>query len=542
MTDRLDLLPRYREELEALLREYVPEAEVWAYGSRVNGRSHEASDLDLALRSPGLEPLGHEYVELVEALEQSNIPILVQAHDWARLPESFHLEIERDYVVVQQGADRSEWRSMPFSKAVLVNPPVQLKRGTEYPFVDMAAVNPGIRWAYAERQRNHSGGGSRFQDGDTLMARITPCLENGKIARYRALGGVAAAHGSTEFIVIRGRLGVTDNEFAYYLTQSPVLRDYSVSQMTGTSGRQRVPTAALDHIDVALPPLPEQRSIAHILGALDDKIELNRQMNRTLEQMARAIFQDWFVDFGPVRAKLEGREPYLPPELWTLFPDRLMDSELGEIPEGWEVKALGDCIDAARGLSYKGSGLSSGGMPMHSLNSVYEGGGYKDDGIKFYNGDFQERHVTQPGDVLVANTEQGHDRLLIGFAAIVPKRFGDKGLFSHHIYRVRPKNSCSLSADFVCQLLNTKATHDTISGYATGTTVNMLPVDALASPTVVVPPTQLVNTFTLVAEMTRMRQEFLVAESHHLAALRDALLPKLVSGELRVGELSEVWR
>ena len=259
-------------------------------------------------------------------------------------------------------------------------------------------------------------------------------------------------------------------------------------------------------------------------------------MNQTLEEMARAIFQDWFVDFGPVRTKLEGREPYLPPELWDLFPDRLVDSELGEVPEGWGVKALGDCIDAARGLSYKGSGLSSGGMPMHNLNSVCEGGGYKDEGIKFYNGDFQERHMTQPGDVLIANTEQGHDRLLIGFAAIVPKRFGDNGLFSHHIYRIRPKSSCSPSPDFVCQLLNTKAMHDTVSGYATGTTVNMLPVDALRIPGIVIPPTRLVASFSAMAETARSRQEELIGESRSLAAQRDALLPKLVSGEVRVRE------
>ncbi len=103
MTDRLRLPCRYRERLEALLRQHVPAAEVWAYGSRVNGRSHEGSDLDLALRSPTLEPLGGEYHELVEALEESNIPILIQVHDWARLPESFQREIERDYVVVQRG-------------------------------------------------------------------------------------------------------------------------------------------------------------------------------------------------------------------------------------------------------------------------------------------------------------------------------------------------------------------------------------------------------------------------------------------------------
>ena len=113
MTDRLDLPRRYREQLEALLHKHVPDADAWAYGSRVSGRSHDGSDLDLVLRSSTLEPLGYEYVELVEALEQSNIPILVQAHDWARLPERSHREIERDYVVVQEGSiptTSGEWR------------------------------------------------------------------------------------------------------------------------------------------------------------------------------------------------------------------------------------------------------------------------------------------------------------------------------------------------------------------------------------------------------------------------------------------------
>ena len=102
MIDRLMLSPRHRRLLEALLQKHVPNVEVWAYGSRVNGAAHDASDLDLALRSPTLEPLGTEFAELVEALEESNIPILVQVHDWARLPESFQREIQRDYVAVQR--------------------------------------------------------------------------------------------------------------------------------------------------------------------------------------------------------------------------------------------------------------------------------------------------------------------------------------------------------------------------------------------------------------------------------------------------------
>ena len=315
-----------------------------------------------------------------------------------------------------------------------------------------------------------------------------------------------------------------------------------VSLMQGLNAGSALPNmnlGMLRSLPVRFPPLPEQRAIAHILGSLDDKIELNRRMNETLEEMARALFKSWFVDFDPVRAKMDGRWrrgqslPGLPADLYDLFPDRLVPSELGEIPERWEVKALKDCIDTARGLSYKGSGLSSRGVPMHNLNSVYEGGGYKEEGIKYYNGDHKARHVAQPGDVLVANTEQGHDRLLIGFAAIVPERLGDCGLFSHHIYRVRPKSPSVLSPDFLCQLLNTQVIHDTVSGYANGTTVNMLPVDALSIPSIVLPSLQLIAIYSTIAESARTRQDRIIAESHALAAQRDALLPRLVSGEVR---------
>ena len=209
-----------------------------------------------------------------------------------------------------------------------------------------------------------------------------------------------------------------------------------------------------------------------------------------------------------------------------------MDSELGEIPEEWEVKGLGDCIDVERGLSYKGSGLSTSGVPMHNLNSIYEGGGYKDDGIKYYNGDYQPRHVVKPGEAIVANTEQGHDRLLIDFAAIVPKRFGDLGLFSHHIYQVRPKSSLGLTREYICQLLNTHVMHDAVSGYATGTTVNMLPIDALRIPEIVVPPKELVTTFSTIAAAARIKREQFIEESRALAAQRAAQPERLVSGEL----------
>ena len=134
---------------------------------------------------------------------------------------------------------------------------------------------------------------------------------------------------------------INDVEFRYiyYVMCSRDYRNEILASCTGTTVKHTSPER-IKQYRFLLPPKEEQRAIAHVLGTLDDKVELNRRMNRTLEEMARAIFQDWFVDFGPTRAKMEGQEPYLPPELWDLFPDELVDSELGEIPAGWEVSEL----------------------------------------------------------------------------------------------------------------------------------------------------------------------------------------------------------
>jgi type I restriction enzyme S subunit len=248
-------------------------------------------------------------------------------------------------------------------------------------------------------EREYKGSGSRFINGDTLFARITPCLENGKTAFVDVLSENEVAHGSTEFIVLRGKEGVTDNLFVYYLSRSDRFRRYAIKSMTGTSGRQRVQIGSIENYEFLLPPLEEQKRIAHILGTLDDKIELNQRMNETLEAIARAIFKSWFVDFDPVRAKMAG-EPYpLPDTVMALFPDEMVESELGMIPKGWEIGKLGDEFKVVMGQSPPGSSYNEEGK-----------------GIAFYQGrtDFgfrypservfctEPKRFAEPGDTLVS--------------------------------------------------------------------------------------------------------------------------------------------
>ncbi len=358
MTDRLALPPRYRDQLEALLSKHVPGVEVWAYGSRVNGSSHGGSDLDLVLRGPALEPLDGGFYDLLEGIEKSNIPILVQAHDWAMLPESFQREIERDYVVIQECTNRTvagKRRDVPFAQ--LLEEPVRNGiykkkefhgRGVKVVNMGELFANPRLRDVHMRRVELSESERHRLnvQSGDLLFARRSLVAEGaGKCSVVLEINEPTTFESS----IIRARPDPTkaDSLFLSYYFNSPIglhaldtiRRHVAVAGITGTD---------LAQLPVEVPPLPTQRVIAHVLGTLDDKIELNRRMNETLEQMARALFKSWFVDFEPVRAKIDGRWrrgeslPGLPAEHYDLFPDRLVDSELGEIPEGWEMKALGE--------------------------------------------------------------------------------------------------------------------------------------------------------------------------------------------------------
>ena len=427
-----------------------------------------------------------------------------------------------------------ERRNMPFSEAVLINPRVLLERGKTYPFVGMSTVNAGFRCAHAIEQRKYSGGGSRFRTGDTLMARIAPCLENGKIARYCALDTSEPAHGSTEFIVIRVRTNVTDTEFCYYLTQWEEVRSYVIGQMTGTSGRQRVPTESLNYLTVPVPPLPDQRAIAHILGTLDDKIELNRRMNETLEAMARALFKSWFVDFDPVRAKMAGRDTGLPKHLADLFPDRLVESELGMIPEGWKVRPLGDLVETVKGRSYKSKELIESETALVTLKSFARGGGYRPEGLKSFSGTYKSDQVVDPGEIVIACTDVTQAADVIGRPAIVKTAATYRTLVaSLDTLIVRPSHQGMTRAFLYFLAGNDEFVAHTYA-HTTGTTVLHLAKEAVPSFRFPQPPTLLIHSFDDVARPALERIQTSQQESTPLATIRNTLLPKLISGEVRV--------
>jgi len=358
------------------------------------------------------------------------------------------------------------------------------------------------------------------EDGENLRTRNTPIA-------FMARGKFWV---NNHAHIVRGN-GKSDARFLMYALSRTEISGY----LTGST-MPKLTQGNLNRILVTCPPLSEQRAIVRVLGTLDDKIELNRRTNETLESMARTLFRAWFVDFDPVRAKADGRSPEgLNAKTAGLFPASFEDSTLGPIPKGWRVAPIGEFVEVARGLSYKGEGLAETGVALHNLNSVYEGGGYKHEGLKHYLGEYRDCHQVRPGDLIVTNTEQGHDHLLIGYSALVPKRYGAFGLFSHHLYRVRPLPGSPLTPPFLHHLLLTSRFRGEVIGYTNGTTVNMLAADGLKRPTFALPPPDLIRRFTDILTPLLDRAEANYDESRTLAASRDALLPKLLSGEVKVG-------
>ncbi|MBD3805470.1 MAG: restriction endonuclease subunit S, partial [Thioclava sp.] len=223
-----------------------------------------------------------------------------------------------------------EWRTRTFGEcAMLVRETVLPTEAAGSRYVGLEhIVEGGLRLNGIGTADDVTSAKSRFRQGDILFGKLRPYFR--KVVRAR-FDGVS----STDIWVVRPRQDI-DCGYLFYWMASKEFVDAATRGSEGT----KMPRAKWDFIaglSQPVPPLPEQRAIAHILGTLDDKIELNRRMNETLEAMARALFKSWFVDFDPVRAKMEGRDPGLPKHIADLFPARLVDSELGEIPEGWEV-------------------------------------------------------------------------------------------------------------------------------------------------------------------------------------------------------------
>ena len=399
-------------------------------------------------------------------------------------------------------------------------------RGTKIVNMGELFAHPRLRAMPMKRVQLSDSESDRFTlaTGDLLFARRSLVAEGaGKCSVVLDTDEPTTFESS----IIRARPDRTkaDSLFLYYFFNSTsglhcldtIRRQVAVAGITGSD---------LTRLEVTLPPLPEQRAIAHILGTLDDKIELNRRMSETLEAMARALFKSWFVDFEPVRAKIEGRWqhgqslPGLPAHLYNIFPDRLVDSELGEIPEGWEVGCLGDVANHSR-RSIQPDDIENG-TPYIALEHMPKG---RIALTEWSTADALEsnKYLFKRGEILFGKLRPYFHK--VGVAPV-------DGVCSTDIVVLTATSSDWFG--FVLGHVSSSEFVEYTNAGSTGTKMPRTSWNDMARYEFVLPPKLVAKAFTELMQSSVDRITAGIHQSHTLAALRDTLLPKLISGEIRV--------
>ena len=317
-----------------------------------------------------------------------------------------------------------------------------------------------------------------------------------------------------------------DAGYLRYLLASPDMQILLLSWAGSGGTRNALTKGMIESLEISLPPLPQQRAIAHVLGTLDDKIDLNRRMNETLEEMARALFKSWFVDFDPVRAKMEGRWrrgqslPGLPAEYYDLFPDRLMDSELGESPEGWEVKALGELLVS------KNVRLGNVNVPEYSCTNeglVPRSERFK----KKLSMSNSKNKVISKGDFVF-----GLSRRVLNFGIMRD----DIGCVSP-AYRTYSTNQDLVIPDVLERIMRLQSEYFYLAVSASSREGQSISQDALYGLKVSLPTIAIQHFLYQAIEKLSLRSAHLLKENDKLRILGEILLPRLVSREVAVSNL-----
>ena len=425
----------------------------------------------------------------------------------------------------------SEFHTCRLDDIAQLNPKRSVRKGSSVPFIDMAALPQHGRDISCTSVdiRIAKGSGAHFQNGDTLLARITPCLENGKTAQVRCLDGEQIGEGSTEFIVLSG-VNPSDNDYIYYLCRDPSFREFAISRMEGTSGRQRVSWQSIAAYEFNCPNVAERRTAAQFLVEIDDRITLLRETNTTLEAIAQALFKSWFIDFDPVRAKMEGRAPEGVDEATAaLFPDSFEESELGLVPRGWKVGALSD-LSALNPESWSAK--------CHPETVAYvDLANTKDNVIaeisefNFDEAPSRARRVLRDGDTIVGTVRPGNR----SFAFISNASGNLTGSTGFAVLRpMRLENT-----EFVYLTATAPGSIEYLAHVADGGAYPAVRPEVVSGLQCVLPDVETLRAFHEVAEPIFAKVAGNDQQVQTLANLRDTLLPRLISGQICLLELHQ---
>ena len=390
---------------------------------------------------------------------------------------------------------KSEWQTVQAADFMDFNPRLSIKKGTVATKISMDKLRPFTKAVPSVEQAEFSGG-TKFANGDTIMARITPCLENGKTAFVDCLRENEIAFGSTEFIVLRAKPGVSDSQFVYYLATSPEFRNVAIKSMVGSSGRQRVQQLVLENLELTVPKLPEQEKIGRFLAELDDKIALNERVNDNLQQQAQALFKSWFLNYEP----------------WD-----------GTAPNSWLHGKLGDYANIKRGGSPRPiqEYLSDSGLRWLKISDVT--------GLQTpFIIDIKD-HIIEEGLKKTVFLKAGSLVLSNSATPGIPKIL-DVDSCIHDGWLYFPESRFSNEYLY----LYFKYIRQQLVNLSNGSVFNNLKTDILKGYPTILPDEETLQRFDGIIKPMFLQMQNLTRESHDLMDLRDTILPRLMSGELDV--------
>ena len=526
--DNHGLTPAQLDRIKKILAPFAERIDqVVLFGSRASGTFRPSSDIDLALYGPIEEkdvdrlhtlfmesdlPVRVDVVKyqainsvvLKQHIDQAGVNLfekreLLSTADEARpsLREKNDSGHEASFNIHSYTAMIPEWTEKKLKDVVKINPTEKLQKGTVAKKIAMEHLRPFTRDIQHYDIAAYNGG-SKFRNGDTIVARITPCLENGKTAQVNCLEANEIGFGSTEFIVMRHIDGLSSSGYIYYLATNPDFRQIAIKSMIGSSGRQRVQQDVVENYVVKLPPLAEQRAIAATLSCLDDKIELNNKINANLEAQAQAIFKSWFVDFEPFGGKMPDDWQEAPlGSLVQIIDNRGKTPPLAPQPTEYpiiDVKAL------------------SGNQRIVNFNNCT-----KFVEAETYNLGFRSGHP-KPYDILLST---------VGSLAEMKLFFGERGCIAQNVVAFR-----SGMPLYLYQYL--QYIKDDLISYNIGSVQPSIKVTHLIKHPIIKPTDNALSQFNEIVHP--MSKEIFTnhCQSEQLATLRDTLLPRLMSGELPV--------
>ncbi len=379
---------------------------------------------------------------------------------------------------------------------VLFNPRESIKKGVIAKKIDMSVLQPFTRDVPSYELLEYKGG-TKFRNGDTIMARITPCLENGKTAKVNVLEKNEVGFGSTEYIVFRAINGISDEDFVYYLVCSPIVREPAIKSMVGSSGRQRVQTDVLQNLEINLPDLETQRIIGSILRGIDDRISLNTAINENLEQQAQALFKAWFVDFEPFGG---------------VMPDEWSETNLGTIAT-ISTKSINPLKQPDLYLEhYSIPAYDEQHYPVFEYASEIKSNKYilTNNSIMISKLNPDTKRIWRP---LCLSANPVCSTEFIVYEAVDPK------------YK-----------DYIYSLIDSQAFSDYLCAHTTGSTNSRqraTPKTTLDY-TCIMPSDDIITRFCSIVTPMYDQIAANTIENQRLAALRDTLLPKLMNGEIDV--------